>query len=60
MITIDDQLKNKANSLDKKGNLYLYRCMACPGYHKNGRENYMLCIATGTCAWCKWPLDNRK
>lgn len=47
-ITQADQLKNKANYLDKDGNLHLIRCMAC------NRENWAMKVSWGFCAWCGW------
>ncbi len=55
MISIDDQLKNKANFIGDKGQLFLVRCMACPdGDPLWGRENYSMAVASGQCAWCGW------
>ena len=51
-ITLDEQLKNKANFISG-GKLYLVRCMQC-GDSKRGRENYAGAVASGMCAWCGW------
>lgn len=34
------------------GQLFLVRCYECEP--KYGRENYLLAVATGQCAWCGW------
>lgn len=54
--TVDEQLAHPANFLDRFGDLYLARCMACGGEH--GRENYGPAIASGTCAWCGWTEED--
>lgn len=40
------------NFRDENGELYLVRCFACDP--EIGRENWMVVVATGTCAWCHW------
>lgn len=67
LITREEQLKNKANFLDKNGKLFLVRCMNC-GDSERGRENWIVAVANGECAWCGWgcelrtadPLDSEK
>lgn len=39
------------NFRDKEGNLFLVRCFVC---RPTGKENYMLSVASGQCAWCGW------
>ena len=40
------------NVRDEAGRLFLVRCYVCDPIH--GRENYILMVSTGTCAWCGW------
>jgi hypothetical protein len=43
------------NFRDKSGKLFLVRCFACDP--KNGRENYCMAVAAGTCSWCGWKEE---
>lgn len=40
------------NFRDDEGRLYLVRCFVCDP--DVGRENYVLAVATGQCAFCGW------
>jgi len=42
----------------KNGQLYLVRCFKCDPI--NGRENWAMAVATGHCAWCGWPKEEKK
>lgn len=46
----------RPNFRDEHGNLYLVRCYSGRnGCHPEyGRENYILGVAYGVCAWCGW------
>lgn len=59
MVTTEEQLKNKANFVDDNGNLYLVRCMACPGADERGTENWALAAARGYCAHCGWMQEKQ-
>lgn len=56
MKTLEEQLKNKANYLDK-GKLFLVSCMNCS---EKGKENYAPAVAAGICAWCGWGYQEKK
>lgn len=50
--TIQDRPPNFRSD---EGHLYLVRCYACdPEY---GRENYVLMVSSGQCAWCGWKEE---
>lgn len=59
-ITLENQFKNKANFLNKNGELCLVRCFACEGYEERGRENYTLNVPFGVCTWCGWTAINKE
>jgi len=40
------------NFRDEQGRLFLVRCYACDS--ERGRENYLMAVASGACAWCGW------
>ena len=37
----------------ENGQLFLVHCYAC------NLENYLMAVASGTCAWCGWPSQFR-
>lgn len=43
----------KGYSFHEDGQWYLVRCHEC------GRENYMIAVATGQCAWCGWKQKEK-
>ena len=42
------------NMRDEKGRLYLSRCPKCK------RENWIMFVAAGQCAWCGWEESDEK
>ena len=57
--------KNKKHINDKEpnfysedGRLFLVRCFNCD--EKYGKENYLLSVATGMCAWCGWKENENE
>jgi len=50
---IDDNRQfSHPNWRNDKGRLFLVRCFKCNPL--NGRENWAMAVATGSCAWCGW------
>lgn len=47
------------NFRDDDGKLYLVRCFAC-GDSEYGKENYMMAVASGQCAWCGWKEETKE
>ena len=47
-ITLNDQIKYRANFIGENGKLFLVYCAACK------QENYGPMVAIGTCAMCGW------
>ena len=45
-----------ANYRNKDGTLCIVRCYAC-GDSERGRENHMMAVASGYCAWCNWSEE---
>ena len=46
----------RPNFRDEEGKLYLVRCFVCDEEH--GRENWVVAVASGTCAFCGWAEEN--
>ena len=45
------------NFFDENGKFYLVRCYECEP--DEGRENYLIAVASGQCAWCAWKGKNK-
>jgi len=44
--------EQEPNFRAEDGRLFLVRCFACKP--KGGKENYIMSVASGQCAWCGW------
>lgn len=54
---MNNSIQDRGPNFREDGKLYLLRCFKCePNY---GRENYMLAVASGQCAWCGWKEEEK-
>ena len=58
MINKDAEQNRYPNFKDADGKFYLVRCFAC-SESERGRENYVMAVSSGQCAWCGWEEKSK-